>query len=124
MPEGVQERLRQNKIQSRRNTKRPYLLSGMLFCGHDGRRLRGTSKKDGRYWYYRCTLYGHQCAGWQIRGQDVEPLVWDAVAACLANPQTFMAQTERPRTDSSDEEAAADKSIITRQQRLHAVDVR
>ena len=39
--EYVQARLTKNKLESRRNTKRLYILAGMLFCSDHGRRMAG-----------------------------------------------------------------------------------
>ena len=42
--ELVQARLALNKLHSKRSSKRLYLLSGMAFCAHDGRRLSPRSR--------------------------------------------------------------------------------
>ena len=101
--EAVQARLKLNKANSARNAKRFYMLSGLLFCEEDGRRLRGLSKKDGRYFYYGCTLRKGAtpgrppCSHKQIRGAELEETVWDQVKSFLTDPHTFLAEIERQR---------------------------
>ena len=99
--EAVQERLHQNKVLSPRNSKRFYLLSGILFCEEDGRRLCGLSKKNGKHHYYACTLRAGAapgkppCSHKRLRGADVEQVVWANVSAFLSNPRQFMAEVNR-----------------------------
>ena len=123
--EAVQERLRLNKLHSRRNAKRPYLLAGMLFCRYDGRRLRGLSKKGNAYWYYRRTLYeGHRCAGKQVPGAEIETRVWESVSAFLSDPQTFMAERERQQSEGIVGGPNAKDTMAEVQRRQRLVDAR
>ncbi len=41
--QAAQERLKLNKAESMRKSKRLFILSGMLFCGQCGKRMAGFS---------------------------------------------------------------------------------
>lgn len=89
--EQAQERLVMNKKFSRRNNGAQfYLLRSLLVCDVCGRTLIGGVYKD--HVTYRCGNGGknrepgvprHSC---NLRGDDVEPLVWQAVSDLLCNP--------------------------------------
>ena len=79
--EAVQERLRLNKRQARRNANQTYVLAGMLFCGEDGWRLSVDGRHNRRSHVYRCTrsqgktLGGPRCTSPQLHGITVEETV-------------------------------------------------
>ena len=89
--EQAQERLIMNKKFSRRNNKTHfYLLRGLLVCDVCGYTMAGQVS-NGRT-TYRCAHGGvnrepgvpkHSCI---LKGEDVEPLVWQAVSELLHNP--------------------------------------
>lgn len=88
----AQERLTMNrKFAARNNQRRFYLLRGLLVCGQCGRTLSGRT--SGHSTTYYCTNQGknrapdvaaHRCL---VSGQDVEPLVWQAVTTLLRQPE-------------------------------------
>ena len=100
--ESVQARLALNKQESKRNSQRVYLLSGMAFCAQDGRRLSPYSPK-GRNFYYACSLRRgnamgvEPCGLKQVNGAQLESAVWDSVSAFLENPKVFMAEVDKQR---------------------------
>jgi len=91
----AQERLSGNKELSSRNTKRNYLLRGLLFCGECGRRFQ-ASTRTGRY---ICAYTRRQVADdagvtrcgnetrLPIDGLDGE--VWKEVTALIKRPSTL-----------------------------------
>ena len=91
----AQERLSSNKALSSRNTKRDYLLRGLLVCGECGRRFQ-ASTQTGRY---ICTYTRRQIAEGAgvarcgnntrlpITGLDGE--VWREVASLVKRPSTL-----------------------------------
>ncbi|MCP4420302.1 MAG: hypothetical protein GY805_27165 [Chloroflexi bacterium] len=95
----AQERLKMNQKFAVRNNKRHfYLLRSLLVCATCGYTLQGRCQK-GRIYYY-CEHGGknrypdvprHTCS---ISGQIIEPLVWDAIAELLRNPQQIVAAWE------------------------------
>ena len=86
----AQTRLEMNARFSSRNSRRSYLLRGLLVCGVCGRTLQGRTQNE--IVYYRCPFGGkkrspdvpaHSCS---IRGDQVEPLVWQELSDLLQNP--------------------------------------
>jgi site-specific DNA recombinase len=88
---AAQERLEMNARFARRNARRSYLLRGLLVCGTCGYTLQGRSQRE--MVYYTCPHGGvhcppdiphHTCS---LRGDLVEPLIWQALADLLREPQ-------------------------------------
>jgi hypothetical protein len=92
-----------NKAQSKRNSGQLYLLSQMLYCGRDGRRLQPYWPK-GKSHYYSCSLRRgnalgvESCTLRQLNGEEVETQVWNSIVEFLSNPVVFMAEMERRQT--------------------------
>ena len=95
----AQERIEYNKRMSARNTKREYLLRGLIYCkcGKPMQAL-GKDRKKGRVTYYRCGSYYNYFASLQNRGcteksvpaDQIEPVVWDKVYAFIrSDPAEF-----------------------------------
>lgn len=94
--EQVQAQLDMNKKYASRNNKQNfYLLRGLLVCGECGRTLTGRTYAKGSVRYY-CTNQGpnrslaEPCSCLPLDGSIVEPLIWQAVAELLANPQLIL----------------------------------
>ncbi len=94
--EQTQAQLAINKKYATRNNKRNfYLLRGLLVCGHCGRTLAGRTYANQSVRYY-CTNQGANrslatpCAAPPLDGAIVEPLIWQAVAELLADPQLIL----------------------------------
>jgi len=94
--EQVQAQLDMNKKHASRNNKRNfYLLRGLLVCGECGRTLVGRTYPSGVVRYF-CTNRGPDrviaapCAGLPLVGDVIEPLIWQAVAELLADPQLIL----------------------------------
>jgi len=82
--------LQLNRERSPRKMLRHYLLSGLLYCGYCGRRLGGhAGQASGRY---ECTrrrateLPARRCQLRSVSQPDIEPVVWDHIAALLRQP--------------------------------------
>jgi site-specific DNA recombinase len=103
----AQERLKQNKRLSLRNTKTVSLLQGLLVCGQCGYALcrSGTGVGDKRRDYYRCSGadgYRHPegktlCSCRSIRVDYLDELVWRRILELLRTPQIVQAELERRR---------------------------
>jgi len=108
----AQRQLQLNRERSPRKTRLEYLLAGLLYCGHCGRRLGGhAGVASGRY---ECTRRRsieppeHRCHLRSLSQPDIEPVVWDHVAQLLQRPDLILAylrqQGEGPDlTDSQHE---------------------
>ena len=103
------EKLEENRRFSRRNTKEPTLLQGLLICGQCGYSLYRTSTRTtrGRARYYRCLgsdAYRHlkapPCECRPIRVEDLDELVWKQVTDLLEKPELIGAELERRRQEN------------------------
>jgi site-specific DNA recombinase len=107
----AQERLKISQKFAPRNNKRHfYLLRSLLVCATCGHTLQGR-QQNGRIYYY-CEYGGknrpsdipqHTCS---VAGLVVEPLVWDAIAELLREPQRIAAawEAETARQDTLPDE--------------------
>jgi site-specific DNA recombinase len=94
--EAAQERSKQNKLNSARNTKHEYLLRGLVKCGYCGYRLFGTFIGGDSYLYYSCqkhTRYnqypGERCPQKSLRGDYLQAAVWDRLLELMNDSQRF-----------------------------------
>lgn len=118
----AQERLKMNqKYASRNNKHHFYLLRSLLVCSTCGYTLQGRCQQG--HVYYSCVNGGkhrspdiprHTCS---IAGQIIEPLVWDAIAKLLRNPQQIVTAWE---AETITQDVAPDElsRLQTREQKL------
>jgi site-specific DNA recombinase len=105
--EATQERLVQNKINSRRNRKYDYLMSGRVTCGLCNLKMTGKSRrcKDYVYLYYRCPAscnphdYAHECHLPGFRADHVDAAVWEWIESLLMDPETLRLGLEQCQQD-------------------------
>lgn len=122
--ETVQQRLVQNRQQSRRNGKRFYLLRGTLTCPNHPRRLTGHARGD-RFWYECPIRRGHdmgvgsKCP--RVAGAKADSLVWQRVSAFLSDPEMFLAELESQRESSGDLRSDSKKKIAAAERELAEV---
>lgn len=105
--DAAQERLLRNLNLSSRNRKRPYLLSGYLFCSNCGRRFAGSCQidngKERRFYYCTGTSKVSKeipCTTKRLNAELVEKQIWDEVKKALTNPETIIAELERRQNES------------------------
>ena len=101
----AQELLERNSRLSRRNTRKPSLLQGILVCrecGHSYYRSSTRSKTGIVHHYYRCSgadsfrrPEGRVCAARQVRIDEIDEPVWAQVLALLENPELIQAEIDR-----------------------------
>ncbi len=100
--QAAQERLQMQARFARRHSQRTYLLRGLLVCGVCGHTLCGRTQ--GGVVHYICGHGGskcppgvprHVCA---VRGDVVEPVVWQALADMLRDPQRIRVAWEARQT--------------------------
>jgi site-specific DNA recombinase len=105
----------------------PWLLRGLVACGHCDGQLSATwnySKSTGRYRRYQCLRsrpgyserYGTTlCPMRDVRAEHLEGAVWSLVSEALMDPQRLNAGLESAR-------AQHDQAKATRQDRLNVLD--
>ncbi len=100
----AQERLEKNKHLSRRHTKEPTLLQGILVCSMCGYALYRTSSRTSKrkLYYYRCLgsdNYRHPngriCTNRPIRQDYLDKLVWENVVQLFENPELIHKEINR-----------------------------
>jgi len=97
--QAAQERLEMQAHFAKRNSRRPYLLRGLLVCDGCGQTLQGRTEKNGRR-YYTCLHGGkHRPEGvkphrrW-LAAELIEPLIWQALAELLQDPDRICSAWE------------------------------
>jgi site-specific DNA recombinase len=98
--EAAQRQLQRNRELCKRNTKREYLLTGLLICGKCGLNLSARTVK-GRV-YYCCnsklgTITPNVCPLKYMQGPKLEEVVWGTISKLLAQPELIVQQIENHR---------------------------
>jgi site-specific DNA recombinase len=109
-----------------KNTRRIYLLRGVLTCGLCGMRYGGTQGGEGAWWY-RCggrrVERGHfdgRCPNRLVRGPELERRIWTDVECFLRNPGDIVGELDGgPERDEAAAISAA--QMITLSHRLDAL---
>jgi len=103
---AAQRQLQQNIINSPRNRKHQYLLSGHIKCDC-GWSMRGLTAPP-HYVYYRCRRSNKQyapdqCTSKSVRAKEIESLVWDEIRKALSSPKVIWKALERRQESLSPE---------------------
>jgi site-specific DNA recombinase len=123
---AAQETLTANRSIAK-NTRRRYLLRGVIHCGIDGLSYCGTQGR-GEVGWYRCTgqmvergpLPG-RCWGQSIRTDAIEPLIWADIERWLRNPGEVLADLDA-RAERDGQGAIAVAESITLGRALDALE--
>lgn len=128
--QAAQERLAMNTRFAQRNSRRPYLLRGLLVCGTCGYTLQGRT--SGSTLTYTCTHGGRHCPPGvarhtcSVRAGVVEPLVWQTLAELLRDPQrvqaAWMALQSQPSPAAHEINQWRQRQTSLRQQRQRLLD--
>ena len=130
--EAVQRKLKMNAELSKRNTKRQYLLSGLLYCSHCGGRMGGHSVHA--IPYYRCYRKDNPdrvplssdgkpqpCSCPEIKTEAIEPVVWDTICQLIKNPGFLIQELHRRNADNSQTKEILERELQLCQARLKAI---
>ena len=106
----AQEKLERNRQQRIRETKHPYLLAGVLYCGSCGRRIRPAHEplKCGMYFYYQCnavSLKDKSCKNHSVSSDIVDKLVWEYIDKICRNEKLlkkYISENQPKATDNTD----------------------
>lgn len=100
----AQRRLEDNKRYASRNSKNPSLLQGICACSGCGYAYYRTSTRttNKKIYYYRCLgsddyryEHGRVCANKPVRADYLDTVVWDHIAALLADPALIRAEIDK-----------------------------
>jgi site-specific DNA recombinase len=123
--EMAQDQLVRNTANSPRNTKKLYLLSKLLICGNDHKKMMAVTMPSGKNGadvpYYFCngmnkTNAAIPCRSRYVREDRMVPPVWDKLRELLLNPSVVLkelAEYQKHRSMVSDAE--------TKKRRLEAI---
>lgn len=93
--EAAQRQLARNRELCCRNTKREYLLSGLLICGNCGFKF-GARTTGGRAYYCCSSKSGNNrpklCSSKNVRGDRLETVVWESISRLLSRPELIIEQ--------------------------------
>jgi len=130
--EAVQRKLKTNAELSKRNTKRQYLLSGLLYCSQCGGRMGGHTIHG--IPYYRCYRKGNHdrvplgadgspqpCSCPEIKTEAIEPEVWNAICQLVNDPDFLIKELHRRNADNSQTKEILERELHLCQARLKAI---
>jgi len=110
-----QARARLSKRKRQATTQRyPYPLSGLIYCGECGRKLRAQSDRKVRRYRCRARELGHECGQTSIRADDAEAQVVAALMQ-LETPKDW-----RDRMIQAIGELIGDRKLEQRLEEIHA----
>ena len=130
--ETVQGKLKRNAELARRNTKREYLLAGLLYCSQCGGRMGGHSTHGVPY--YRCYRKGNpermpidvdgklqSCSCPEVKAEVVEPVVWDTISQLIKEPDLLARELSNRINDKSQTNQFLEKELQLCLARLKAI---
>ncbi len=127
--ERVQRRLGQNKALAARNTRREYLLQGLVRCGLCGRRMTGRYHTRDKHRFYRCKrsrelehdIHGEACPQKLVRADRLEEVVWEAIEGLLQEPETLRKELKRRCEEGSPTREVSEQEFLAARKRLEAI---
>lgn len=129
--ESVGRKLVQNGEWAKRNTRRAYLLSGLIRCPLCGGRLGGFTRR-GRP-YYRCynklnvnapvDMEGKiaRCKFPDLSAEAIEPVVWETMTGLLQNPDFLISELRRRNENESETRRFLETELVWCQERLDSL---
>jgi site-specific DNA recombinase len=130
--EAVQRKLKKNAELSKRNTKREYLLSGLLYCSYCGGRMGGHTIHS--IPYYRCYHKDNPdrfpvgtdnkprpCSCPYVRADVIEPVVWDTISELIEDPDLLIRELNKRNADNSQTKEILEQELQLCVARLKAI---
>ncbi len=132
--EAVQRKLDRNAELSMRNTKREYLLSGLLYCSQCGGRMGGHAIRN--IPYYRCYRQYNPdrvpldsngeprpCPCPEVKADTIESAVWDTICQLIRDPDFLIQELHKRNNDNSITKEILQRELQLCQTRLKAIPV-
>lgn len=113
----AQQKIAENADVARGTRGRNYLLRSLIYCGHCGRAMIGSSgnSKKGRV-YYRCTGtldngQGKICDLKMIRAVDIENAIWEDIKELIQQPEKFDQYIKKALEENKDNIEPLDQEL-------------
>jgi site-specific DNA recombinase len=128
----AQEQLNRNSEDSPRRTRRQYLLSKLLVCGHDNRRMDASvrpsegNRPERRFYFCSGIRKQHspvRCPSARVSESRIAPPIWDTMKRLLADPGTVLDGLTQYR-DRQSRSAEISKQTGTLEARVQKLTVR
>ena len=125
----AKEQLARNAENSPRKTKAFYLLSKLLICAHDNRRMQSSTRPAAgtqrECKYYFCTgsrkgFAAVRCPSSSVSESRIAPPVWAKLKNLLTNPATVLNQLREYQVRTSDDGELAEKRASLQAQKTRA----
>lgn len=103
-----------NQALALRNSKRRYLLRGLIRCEHCRLPYVGNSAGGGRYHYYVCMgnrALTAPCRAARMRADRVEDLVWADIEGFIRDPGPVIMQLEAQLTSERDQDRPVEREL-------------
>ena len=108
--EQAQDKLKRNKQQKIRETKHLALLSGVIYCGCCGRKMRPAHEpmKYGLYYYYQCNAVSQKdksCTNHSVSIEATDTIVWEIIKKVCKNEtmlKRYIQQNQPKQKDNTD----------------------
>ncbi|MFC1848387.1 recombinase family protein [Chloroflexota bacterium] len=121
--EAAQRQLQRNKELALRNTKREYLLHGLIKCGHCGRTYWGktnTTYRGAKHYersLYRCSgslkkVSEVLCSNPTYNARQLENVVWEQVEALLYQPELVLRELTKRKEETGQAEGMEDELSV------------
>jgi site-specific DNA recombinase len=132
MFEAVQRKLGRNAELAKRNTKREYLLAGILYCSRCGGRMGGHTIQG--ITYYRCRSKDSgddipsdtggqptRCRCPEVRAVTIEPVVWETISDLIKDPDALVNELRNRKNGTSETREMLERELSLCQSRLKAI---
>lgn len=86
----VQKVIEDNKLEATRNSKKQYLLRGLIKCANCGKTYIGVNYTRNNNYYYVCNgkiAYRGECNSKNLNGKYIENLVWQDIVNFINSPK-------------------------------------
>lgn len=122
----AQAKIRRNKQQKIRETKHTALLSGVIYCGSCGRKMRPCmeSMKTRPYQYYQCYAVAKKdksCTNHSVSTEATDTIVWEIIKKVCRNEsmlKKYISQNQPKPKDNTDAIKKQLASIETKRQAI------
>lgn len=129
----AQKALKRNQETSPRNSKREYLLTGLVKCAHCGKSFLASGGGNGTNWkggtrenlIYGCSktpMRTEKCIQKGIVVHKLESVVWNAVVSILLDPTLVIESLERTLSSGRNEQLRSEMAYL--QERLEELPIR